>query len=268
MCQLNQSIDLFSTSYFTACVQHDIVFMVDSSQGVGPDYFLRHCVRVGIVTFSDNVYNQFYLNQYNTKAEIMNAIDHIQYHAGPRYTTEALKFASSQSFSTLHGARANVPRIGVLVTNGLSSNPTATAQMAQSMKANGIRMYTVGIGSGAHQQQLTSIASGPSSRYALAAQNFDAVNSLAYPLTYRTNSETAVMPVQKQQCIPRADIAFLIDGSGSIGLNNFHKLQSFVKNAVGQMNVGTDTVHVGVMQFSNYPRIEFPLDMYKAPKDV
>lgn len=61
---------------------------------------------------------------------------------------------------------------------------------------------------------------------------------------------------------------FLVDGSGSIGSGNFLKLENFVKGVVGKLDVGSNSVHVGLVQFSNYPQQEFPLNMYSTREDV
>lgn len=66
----------------------------------------------------------------------------------------------------------------------------------------------------------------------------------------------------------QADIAFLVDGSGSIGATNFQKLENFVKGIVGKLDIGPNKVHAGLVQFSNYPRQEFPLNMYSTRQDV
>ena len=66
----------------------------------------------------------------------------------------------------------------------------------------------------------------------------------------------------------QADIVFMVDGSGSIGAANFVKLENFVKNIVSKLDVGVNGVHVGLMQFSNYPSKEFPLSMYTSRQDV
>lgn len=74
--------------------------------------------------------------------------------------------------------------------------------------------------------------------------------------------------VQKQACVLKADIVFLIDGSGSIGPTNFNKLKTFLKGITSQLDVGADKIHVGVEQFSNYPSIEFPLNMHTNEADL
>ena len=178
--------------------------MVDSSDGVGPDGFGQQmefikttiqnynvapqCIHVGIVTFSGSAYNQFYLNQYTSKQQLFQAIDRIQYQPGPRYTTQGLKYAIDQSFSTSHGARANAQKVGILVSNGNPANFQTFSQQAKRAREQGISLYTVGVGSGSHTQQLMSAASSPSSRYYLHSQNYDSLQNLAQPLAYRTVS--------------------------------------------------------------------------------
>ena len=188
---------------FPECVPEDVTFMVDSSSFVGPDYFRMQldflkstinyyniapqCTRVSLITFSDGAYNQFYLNQYTNKAALFNAIDNIQYHEAPaRYSTEALKYMMANSFSTLHGGRNNVPHVGVLVSNGMAANSDAFLQTSQQAKLSGIKLYTVGVGTGGHIQQFATAASSPYSRYSLVADSYSSLNDLSYPLAYRT----------------------------------------------------------------------------------
>jgi len=178
--------------------------MVDTSDGVGSDNFRKElefikstinnynispqCIHIGLITFSGQVYNKFALGQYSTKAQIMSAIDQIQYQPGRRYTTEAIRYMNTQSFGQFRGARSKAQHIGILVTNGQAANTFAFQQEAQRAKQNGVSLYTVGIGQGVHQQSLVSVSSDPKSRYSMAAQNFDSLGDLAYPLSSRTSS--------------------------------------------------------------------------------
>ncbi|XP_069798438.1 collagen alpha-1(VII) chain-like [Narcine bancroftii] len=58
----------------------------------------------------------------------------------------------------------------------------------------------------------------------------------------------------------RADIVFLIDGSGSIGLENFQKVKQFLHNVVSHLpHIGSDATQVSVVQYSDDPKIEIPL---------
>ena len=63
-------------------------------------------------------------------------------------------------------------------------------------------------------------------------------------------------------------MVFLLDSSSTIGRDNFRKLEDFLKDVVQDLNVSPDGVHVGLMQYSSYPSLEFPLDRHTSRYDV
>jgi Mg-chelatase subunit ChlD len=50
-----------------------------------------------------------------------------------------------------------------------------------------------------------------------------------------------------------ADVIFVIDASGSVGTSNFVEMKNFVSTLVISMQVGSNSVRVGVMTFSTTP---------------
>uniref|UniRef100_S4R570 Uncharacterized protein n=1 Tax=Petromyzon marinus TaxID=7757 RepID=S4R570_PETMA len=59
-----------------------------------------------------------------------------------------------------------------------------------------------------------------------------------------------------------ADVAFLVDGSWSIGRSNFEEVKTFIEGIVGAFTgsaLGTAGIRVAVAQFSDDPRMEFRL---------
>ncbi|NXY20585.1 CO7A1 protein, partial [Atrichornis clamosus] len=61
-----------------------------------------------------------------------------------------------------------------------------------------------------------------------------------------------------------ADIAFLVDGSSSIGRNNFRAVRTFMDELVGPFVqvVGEKAVRFAVAQYSDDPRVEFPFSQH------
>ena len=53
------------------------------------------------------------------------------------------------------------------------------------------------------------------------------------------------------------DLAFVMDGSGSIGSADFERAKTFVDTVVAGFNIGENNTRVGVIQYSSSPRIEF-----------
>ncbi|XP_027131185.1 collagen alpha-6(VI) chain isoform X3 [Larimichthys crocea] len=66
---------------------------------------------------------------------------------------------------------------------------------------------------------------------------------------------------QKTECAKAtvADIVFLVDGSSSIGLDNFQEVRQFLRSVVTGLDIGPDKVRVGLAQYSNDPYKEFLL---------
>lgn len=186
--------------FFPGCqTKADVTFIVDSSADVGRDNFQKQIdfikqtvnnmdvgpdkTRVSVVTYSSGVYNQFFLNQYQTKSDVLSAIDRIPFISGRTHTSDALKYVTYTSFSPTHGARSNVPHIGVLVTDGPSTAKELTKVQGQVAKDNNIVMYTVGVGSGVDMDELSFVSSSPHQRYLLTAEHYGALNSLSGPLS-------------------------------------------------------------------------------------
>lgn len=64
------------------------------------------------------------------------------------------------------------------------------------------------------------------------------------------------------------DIIFLLDGSVNVGRTNFPYVRDFVTNVVNSLDVGSDRIRVGLVQFSDSPVTEFSLDTYHTKADL
>ncbi|XP_072021860.1 uncharacterized protein [Amphiura filiformis] len=72
-----------------------------------------------------------------------------------------------------------------------------------------------------------------------------------------------------QECaVEGIDLAFVIDGSGSIDAINFETAKNFVMRVVDGFNIGPNNTRVGVIQYSASPVIEFDFDDYSTKADV
>ena len=61
-------------------------------------------------------------------------------------------------------------------------------------------------------------------------------------------------------CNAVADVAFIVDSSGSIGRLNWRKMLQFLNEMVGEFNVGPDKTHIAVVAYSTRARTEFRFD--------
>lgn len=71
-----------------------------------------------------------------------SAVDQMNYMRGGTNTADGIKYLRENVFTTKGGARSNVPRIAVVITDGRSSNPTRTASEADLARKDNIGIKT------------------------------------------------------------------------------------------------------------------------------
>ena len=66
-------------------------------------------------------------------------------------------------------------------------------------------------------------------------------------------------------CVAKlADVVFVVDSSGSIGMENFAKIKAFVKQTLNFFDIGTDLTRVGLITFNQYGSLQFGLGKYNT----
>ncbi|XP_067431756.1 integrin alpha-M-like [Thunnus thynnus] len=70
------------------------------------------------------------------------------------------------------------------------------------------------------------------------------------------------VPSSSEECRTQADIAFLLDGSGSVVAEDFDTMTTFVKNLVGSFQ-GQDT-KFAIAQFSTNPKVHYYFDTFNT----
>jgi len=76
------------------------------------------------------------------------------------------------------GARENVTRVGVIVTDGQSDEPELTFTEAVLAKEAGIHMFAIGVGTNPAREELNVIASSPTVYYTFTVENYKALTSI------------------------------------------------------------------------------------------
>ncbi|KAM4771465.1 collagen alpha-1(XXI) chain [Rhinophrynus dorsalis] len=64
------------------------------------------------------------------------------------------------------------------------------------------------------------------------------------------------------------DLVFILDGSWSVGPENFEILKKWVVNITSNFNIGPKFTQVGVVQYSDYPVLEIPLGSHVSSDDL
>ena len=94
------------------------------------------------------------------------------------YIDKALRRAQSDMFTRKNGARDNVPKLLVLLTDGAQTkrvinnhNPEDPGVVAQEIRDEGIKLIVVGMGNGTKESQLINI--GGTAENVFSADTFD-----------------------------------------------------------------------------------------------
>ncbi|XP_040187550.1 matrilin-4 isoform X2 [Rana temporaria] len=173
----------------------DLVFVIDGSKSVRPQNFelvkqfvikivdsldvSPHGTHVGLVQYSSRVRTEFSLNQFKSSKDVSNAVRNIEYMEKGTMTGLSLKHMVEHSFSQQEGARPNVPKIGLVFTDGRSQDDIS--EWAKRAKDAGITMYAVGVGK-AVEEELNEIASDPVNKHSFYTADFTTINLIAEDL--------------------------------------------------------------------------------------
>lgn len=172
----------------------DLVFIVDSSTSVGQENFKKildflkdflgksnidsGSVRVGVLSYSTEVHDHFYLNSYRTSRDMFSAIDNISWIYGSTNTADAIRDMRTKYFSYRNGDRPNARNIAFIITDGVSNiNQNRLEDEVNLAKEEGIQIYAVGIGL-SDDTEINLIASPPSSEHVYSVINFDELRNL------------------------------------------------------------------------------------------
>ena len=155
----------------------DVVFVIDTSGSIGINRFqlIREFTAnlttelicnfpgsaVGVILFARNVRIEFNLQTHTNLSELLTAIAGLPYSGGITNTAEALTLLRSATQDNVLILRDDSSKVAIVITDGQSTNPSATSSAANELHNLGIfDVYAVGVG-GANLDELRRIASNP-----------------------------------------------------------------------------------------------------------
>ncbi|XP_051010256.1 collagen alpha-3(VI) chain-like isoform X4 [Acomys russatus] len=260
--------------------KRDIVFLVDGSSSLGQPNFNairdfvarviqrleigKDLVQVSVAQYADTVKPEFYLNTHANKKDAITAVRRMRALEGSAlYTGSALDFVRNNLFTSAAGHRAaeGVPKLLVLITGGKSLDEVS--QPAQELKRGSIMAFAIG-SRASDEDELKEIAFDSSLVFIPAEFRPAPLQSMLLSLLAPLRTLTGTTEVH----INKRDIIFLLDGSDNVGKNNFPYVRDFVTNLVNSLDVGSDNIRVGLVQFSDTPVTEFSLDTYQTKSEL
>ncbi|XP_028836585.1 matrilin-2-like [Denticeps clupeoides] len=173
----------------------DFVFVIDSSRSVRPDDYEKvkafianvvsfldvgqNATRVGLLQYGSIVQNEFSLQTFHKKADVLQAISSMVHLASGTMTGLALRYTTEEAFSEAQGARpahVQVPRVAMVVTDGRPQDTVEEA--AAEARQAGIQIFAVGVGR-VDMSTLRAIGSEPHSEHVFLVANFSQIETLS-----------------------------------------------------------------------------------------
>ncbi|NXK75631.1 COCH protein, partial [Amazona guildingii] len=266
----------------------DIAFLIDGSYNIGQRRFnlQKNFVgkvavmlgigtegpHVGVVQASEHPKIEFYLKNFTAAKEVLFAIKELGFRGGNSNTGKALKHTAQKFFSLENGARKGIPKIIVVFLDGWPSDDLEEAGIVA--REFGVNVFIVSVAKPT-TEELGMVQDIGFVDKAVCRNN----GFFSYQMPTWFGTTKYVKPlVQKlcsheqmfcsKTCYNSVNIAFLIDGSSSVGDNNFRLVLEFISNIAKAFEISDIGSKIAAVQFTYDQRTEFSFTEYNTKEEV
>ncbi|XP_061599580.1 collagen alpha-1(XII) chain-like isoform X2 [Cololabis saira] len=204
-------------------VQADVVLLVDGSYSIGLQNFAKvraflevlvnsfeigsKNIQISLVQYSRDPHTEFALNTHHDIKTVVKAVRTFPYRGGSTNTGRAMTYVREKIFLPARGARDNVPRVMVLITDGKSSDSFKDA--ATKLRNIDVEIFAVGV-KDAVRGELEAIANEPADTHVYEVEDFDAFQRISKELTQSIclRIEQELLKIKKRNLLPPQDLRF------------------------------------------------------------
>ncbi|XP_059375410.1 collagen alpha-1(XII) chain-like isoform X1 [Carassius carassius] len=204
-------------------VQADIVLLVDGSYSIGLANFAKvrsflevlvnsfdiglDKVQISLVQYSRDPHTEFALNKHRDNAAVLSAVRTFPYRGGSTNTGKAMTYVREKIFIPARGARDNVPRVMVLITDGKSSD--SFKNPANKLRDADVEIFAVGV-KDAVRSELEAIANVPADSHVFEVEDFDSFQRISKELTTSIclRIEQELHNIKKRSLVPPKSLSF------------------------------------------------------------
>ncbi|XP_066518324.1 vitrin isoform X2 [Hoplias malabaricus] len=266
----------------------DIAFLMDGSWSIGKRRFkiqkdflaeVSQVINVGvagpmmgIIQYGDDPVTEFSLHQFSSSKEVKPAIDKIVQKGGMSNVGKALSYINKHYFSDANGNRGGAPNVAVVLVDGW---PTDKVEEASRLaRESGINIFFVTI-EGPDDNEKPNVVEAnfvekavcrTNGFFSLPVASWFALRKAVQPLVKRVCDTDRL--VCSKTCLNANDIAFVIDGSSSVGTGNFRTVLQFVANVTREFEISDTDTRVGAVQYTYEQRLEFAFGQHNTKADV
>ncbi|KAL8599728.1 hypothetical protein ACOMHN_024779 [Nucella lapillus] len=248
----------------------DIYFLLDSSSSIWSVDFKEELqfvaqllqlfdmggnrTRVGVAVYSDEVVNVVSLSDPQNVHSVHKALKTAPYLTGGTNTGKALNYVRTQGFSV---ARQEVAHVIIVLTDGQSANTTHTLLEAHAAHAQGIYVFSVGIGSLIDVEELMEIASDPDEHFMFHVDNFGGLQTIRDLLAIKAcdvqQPDYQGDQPASEDCRSNTptDVLFVYDAASVSGGEN-EVISEVISNMVQTVDPDPRTVRFGLVRQNCY----------------
>ncbi|XP_041866500.1 vitrin isoform X2 [Melanotaenia boesemani] len=266
----------------------DLAFLMDGSWSIGKRRFkiqkdflaeVAQAINVGvagpmmgIIQYGDDPVTELSLRTYSNSREVKSAIDKIVQKGGLSNVGKALSYINKQYFSDANGNRGGAPNVAVVLVDGW---PTDKVEEASRLaRESGINIFFVTIeGPDENEKQnlveanfVDKAVCRTNGFFSLPVNSWFALRKAVQPLVKRVCDTDRL--VCSKTCLNANDIAFVIDGSSSVGTGNFRTVLQFVANVTREFEISDTDTRVGAVQYTYEQRLEFAFGQYNNKAEL
>ncbi|XP_074532580.1 vitrin isoform X9 [Halichoeres trimaculatus] len=266
----------------------DLAFLMDGSWSIGKRRFkiqkdfLAEVAQVinvgvagpmmGIIQYGDDPVTEISLKSYSSSREVKSAVDKIVQKGGLSNVGKALTYINRQYFSDANGNRGGAPNVAVVLVDGW---PTDKVEEASRLaRESGINIFFVTIeGPDDNEKQnlveanfVDKAVCRTNGFFSLPVSSWFALRKAVQPLVKRVCDTDRL--VCSKTCLNANDIAFVIDGSSSVGTGNFRTVLQFVANVTREFEISDTDTRVGAVQYTYEQRLEFAFGQYNHKNEL
>ncbi|XP_062864893.1 vitrin [Trichomycterus rosablanca] len=266
----------------------DIAFLMDGSWSIGKRRFkiqkdflseVSQVINVGangpmmgIIQYGDEPVTEFGLRQFSSSKDLKPAIDKITQKGGLSNVGKALSYINKQYFSDANGNRGSAPNVAVVLVDGWPTDKVEEA--SRQARESGINIFFVTIeGPDDNEKQnvvepnfVDKAVCRTSGFFSLPVSSWFSLRKATQPLVKRICDTDRL--VCSKTCLNANDIAFVIDGSSSVGTGNFRTVLQFVANVTREFEISDTDTRIGAVQYTYEQRLEFAFGQHNTKADV
>ncbi|XP_029961841.1 vitrin isoform X2 [Salarias fasciatus] len=260
----------------------DLAFLMDGSWSIGKRRFkiqkdflaeVAQAINVGvagpmmgIIQYGDEPVTEISLKTHSNSREVKAAIDKIVQKGGLSHVGKALSYINKQYFSDANGNRGGAPNVAVVLVDGW---PTDKVEEASRLaRESGINIFFVTIEGPDDSEKQNLVEANfvdkavcrTNGFFSLPVNSWFALRKAVQPLVKRLCDTDRL--VCSKTCLNANDIAFVIDGSSSVGTGNFRTVLQFVANVTREFEISDTDTRVGAVQYTYEQRLEFAFGQY------